>query len=151
MANNSIAEQMVVEHKMLKSIVEGLRQAIGLKPEGDTFARKLHTIHFIALSLQRHLDHLLTLEECDGYMDAVVNLCPQLGRQVDTLRQEHDQFRKASRQVVHGLETVAPTDQKTFRNVCDEALALLNKLDDHTRNEVGLVQEAFGRDGGGEG
>jgi hemerythrin-like domain-containing protein len=151
MANSSIAEQMVVEHEMLKSIVDGLRQAIGLKPERDSFARKLHTIHFLAQSLQRHLDHLLTLEECDGYMDAVVNLCPQLGRQVDTLRQEHDQFRKASRQVVHGLETVAPTDQKTFRNVCDEALSLLNKLDDHTRKEADLVQEAFGRDSGGEG
>jgi hemerythrin-like domain-containing protein len=151
MANDSITEQMVVEHEVLKSIMEGLRQAIGLTPEGDTFARKLHTIHFIALSLQRHLDHLLTLEECDGYMDAVVNLCPQLGRQVDALRQEHDQFRKASRQVLHGLETVAPTDQTTFRNVCDEALALLEKLDDHTRKEADLVQEAFDRDSGGEG
>lgn len=151
MAKNSITEQMAVEHKMLKSIVDGLRQAIALKPEGDTFARKLHTIHFIALSLQRHLDHLLTLEECDGYMDAVVHHCPQLGRRVDALRQEHDQFRKASRQVLHRLESVAPTDQATFRNVCDETLALLNKLDDHTRKEVDLVQEAFGRDGGGEG
>ena len=151
MANNSITEQMVVEHEMLKSIVGGLRQAIGLKPERDTFARKLHTVHFIAQSLQRHLDHLLTLEECDGYMDAVVSLCPQLGRQVDALRQEHDQFRKASLQILHGLETVAPTDQTTFRNVCDEALALLQKLDDHTRKEVDLVQEAFDRDSGGEG
>ena len=151
MANNGITEQMVVEHEMLKSIVEGLRQAIGLKPERDSFARKLHTIHFLALSLQRHLDHLLTLEECDGYMDAVVHLCPQMGRQVDALRQEHDQFRKASRQVVHGLETVAPTDKSTFRNMCDEALALLEKLDDHTRKEADLVQEAFDRDDGGEG
>ncbi len=151
MTNNSITEQMVVEHEVLKSIVDGLRQAIGMKSERNTFARKRHTIHFIALSLQRHLDHLLTLEECDGYMDAVVNLCPQLSRQVDALRQEHDQFRKASLQVVHGLETVAPTDQTTFRNVCDEALALLNKLDDHSRKEAELVQEAFGRDDGGEG
>ena len=117
MANNSITEQMAVENKMLKSMVEGLRQAIGLKPERDSFARKLHTILFLAQSLQRHLDHLLTLEECDGYMDAVVNLCPQLGRQVDALRQEHDQFRKASRQVVHGLETVAPTKGASKNNV----------------------------------
>lgn len=151
MANNSITEQMVVEHQMLKSIVEGLRQAIGLKPEGDTFARKLHTIHFIAQSLQRHLNHLLTLEECDGYMHAVVQLCPHLSRQVDALRQEHDHFRKASLQVLHGLEAVVPTDQTTFGNVCDEALALLNKLDVHTRKEVELVHEAFARDGGGEG
>ncbi|MGH7169554.1 MAG: hypothetical protein ACRELG_04665, partial [Gemmataceae bacterium] len=86
-----------------------------------------------------------------GYMDAIVHLCPQLGRRVDALRQEHDQFRQASLQVLHDLEAVAPTDQTTFRNVCEEALALLKKLDDHTRKEVELVQEAFGRDGGGEG
>lgn len=151
MTNNSITEQMVVEHEMLNSIMDGLRQAIGLKPEGDIFARKLHTVHFIAQSLQRHLDHLLTLEECDGYMDAVVHLSPQLSRRVDALRQEHDQFRKTSLQVVHELKTVAPTDQTTFRNVCDKMLAFLNKLDDHTRKEVALVQEAFGREGGGEG
>ena len=84
-------------------------------------------------------------------MDAVVNLSPQLGRQVDALRQEHDQFRKASLQVLHGLETVAPTDQTTFRNVCDEALAFLKKLDDHTRKEVDIVHEAIARDSGGEG
>jgi len=151
MADKTIAEQLVVEHEMLKYIIDGLRLAIGLKLEGADFSRKLHTIHFIALSLQRHLDHLLTLEECDGYMDAVVNLSPQLGRQVDGLRQEHDQFRKISRQVLHDLETVAPTDQTTFRNVCDEVLALLKKLEEHTRKEVSLVQETFGRDGGGEG
>jgi len=151
MTNNNIADQMVVEHEMLKHIVDGLRLAIGLKPEGDNFSRKLHTVHFIALSLQRHLDHMLALEEGDGYMDAVVKLSPQLGRRVDALRQEHDQFRQASRQVLHRLEAVAPTDQAGFRNACDEVLALLKKLEAHTSKEVKLVQEAFGRDGGGEG
>jgi hemerythrin-like domain-containing protein len=148
---NDIAEQMVVEHEMLKNIVSGLRLAIGMKPEGDSFARKLHTIHFIAQSLQRHLDHMLTLEEWDGYMDAVVTLNPNLGRRVDGLREEHDQFRQASRQVLHDLGAVASRDQATFRNVCEGVLTLLKKLEDHTREEVALVQEAVGRDGGGEG
>jgi hemerythrin-like domain-containing protein len=151
MADETIAEQMVVEHEMLKYIIEGLRHAIGLKPEGDSFSRKLHTVHFIAQSLQRHLDHLLTLEECDGYMGAVVNLSPQLHRQVDGLRQEHDQFRKASHEVVGQLGNVAPNDQTTFRKACDEVLTLLKNLDEHTRKEVELVQETFGRDCGGEG
>jgi len=151
MADETIAEQMVVEHEILKHINAGLRLAISLKSEGNEFSRKLHTIHFSAMSLQRHLDHLLTLEECDGYMDAVVTLSPQLARQVDTLRQEHDQFRGASHQVLRHLENVAPNDQATFRNVCDEVLALLKKLEEHTRKEVVLVQETFGRDCGGEG
>jgi len=151
MTNNNIAEQMVVEHEMFKHIMDGLLLALGLKLEGDDFSRKLHTIRFIAQSFQRHLNHLLTLEEYGGYMDAVVNLSPQLSRRVDALRQEHDQFRKTSRQVLLRLETVAPTDRTTFRNVCNELLALLKKLEDHTRKEVELVQETFHRDGGGEG
>jgi len=151
MADHNITEQMVVEHEMLKHIIEGLRLAIAVKPEGGDFSRKLHSVHFIALSLQRHLEHMLTLEECDGYMDAVVNLRSQLVRQVDALRQEHDQFRKASHRVLHRLENVSPTDQSSFRTVCDELLAFLESLDRHTRKEVNLVQEAFARDGGGEG
>lgn len=151
MTDNNIAEQMVVEHEMFKHIMDGLRLAIGLKLEGHDFSRKLHSIRFIAESLQRHLDHLLSLEEYGGYMDAVVKLSPHLSRHVDALRQEHDQFRKASHHVLHRLETVAPTDQAAFRTVCDEVLALLKKLDDHTRKEVGLIQESFHRDGGGEG
>jgi len=151
MSDKTIAEQMVVEHEILKHIDDGLRLAIGLKPEGNDFSRKLHTIHFTAMSLQRHLDHILKLEECDGYMDAVVKLSPQLARQVDTLRQEHDQFRTASHQVLHRLANVAPNDQTTFGNVCDEVLALLKKLEEHTKKEEKLVHETFGRDCGGEG
>jgi hemerythrin-like domain-containing protein len=151
MAENTIAEQLVVEQDMLQSIIEGLRRAIGLPPEGTDFSRKRHTIHFVALSLQRHLDHLLTLEECDGYMDAVVTLSPHRARQVEALRQEHQQFRRAAQQVLRGLDQVAPNDPTTFRNVCEEVLALLNRLEEHTRKEVALVQETFGRDGGGEG
>jgi hemerythrin-like domain-containing protein len=151
MADHNIAEQMLVEHGMLKHIVEGLRAALGWESEGDDFSRKLHTVRFIARCLQRHLDHMLTLEEYDGYMDAVVNLSPQLSRRVDALRQEHDQFRKATLRIVHRLENVLPTDQSTFRNVCEELLALLDALDHHRRKEGDVLQEAFGKDGGGEG
>jgi hypothetical protein len=151
MAHENIAEQTLVEHEMLKHITDGLRRAIGWQTDGEDLVRKLSTIRFIAQSLQRHLDHLLALEEYDGYMDAVFKLSPHLRRNVHALRQEHDEFRKATEHVVHGLENVTPTEADMFHSVCGELLALLEQLDNHTRNEVALLQEAFERDGGGEG
>ena len=59
MPHKNITEQMLVEHEMLKHIMDGLRAAIGWKLEGDDLSRKLSTISFIAQALQRHLDHLL--------------------------------------------------------------------------------------------
>jgi hemerythrin-like domain-containing protein len=146
-----MAEQVMVEHEMLQHIVDGLRRAIGMKAEGDDLSRKLHTVRFIAQSLQRHLDHMLQLEECDGYMEVVVERSPHLGRRVDVLRQEHEQFRKSARQVLKDLETVAPTDAVRFGGVCGDVLALLRRLESHTRKEVELLTESFDRDGGGEG
>jgi len=151
MAHKNLTEQMLVEHEMLKHIMDGLRAAIGWKLDGDDLSRKLSTISFIAQALQRHLDHLLTLEEYDGYMDAVVNLSPQLSRRVDALRLEHDQFRKATRVAVYRLEHASTTDRTVFHNVCEDLLALLEKLNAHTGKEMTLLQEAFQRDSGGEG
>jgi hemerythrin-like domain-containing protein len=151
MAHDNIAEQTLVEHEMLKHISDGLRRAISWQAEGDDLVRKLSTIRFIAQSLQRHLDHLLALEEYDGYMDAVFTSNPHFHKQVVALRLEHDEFRKGTEHVVHGLENVAPTEQAAFDTVCTELEALLEKLDEHTKKEVRLLQEAFERDGGGEG
>jgi len=151
MAHDTLAEQMVVEHGMFKHIIDGLQLAIHWQPDGDDIARKLSTIRFISQSLQRHLDRLLALEEYDGYMETVVKVSPQLGKRVDALRREHDQFRKTSHRVLHRLENVSPTDQAAFRDVCAELLTFLADLDKHTQKEVHLLQEAFERDSGGEG
>jgi hemerythrin-like domain-containing protein len=108
-------------------------------------------VRFIAQSLQRHLHHLLALEEYDGYMDVVLTQSPHLGKQVDALRKEHDQFRTMASRLVHRLEQVSPADPTTFAKLCDECLVLLQKLEEHSKTETDLLQEALEREGGGEG
>jgi hypothetical protein len=64
MTNQDIAQQISIEHGMLKHITDALRLALGWQMEGDDLSRKLSTVRFISQSLQRHLEHLMALEEC---------------------------------------------------------------------------------------
>ena len=93
----------------------------------------------------------MALEEYEGYLDMVVQLSPFSGRAVDALRHEHDQVRNAAHRIVSRLERSSSTDHTTFGTVCDDLLVLLERLDEHGRKETDLLQEAFDREGGGEG
>ncbi len=62
MEPHEIAEQIKVEHFLLKQIMEGLRITTAWQVEGTDASRKLSTLRFIAGSFQRHLDRLRTLE-----------------------------------------------------------------------------------------
>ena len=148
---HDVARQTEVEQEMLRQIMEGLRATAGWQVRGPDAARKLSTLQFIGHSFQRHLERLLAVEEDGGYMDLVSASAPQLGRAVDALRAEHDQFRTASRRVADRLERVSASDPAGLAEVCDELLALLRKVEAHNRKEIDLLQEAFAQDEGGEG
>jgi hemerythrin-like domain-containing protein len=151
MANHDVAQQTLVEHEMLKNICGALRRTIGWQVEGDDGSRKLSTLRFIAHSLQRHLEHLMALEEYDGYMDIVAGQSPHLARRVDSLRQEHDEFRQAVHRILPRLERVGPADRGEIDKIGAELLELIDRLDAHSHKETALLQDGFGRDGGGEG
>ena len=149
--NRDLTQQITVESGMFKLLAEGLRNTLAWKVQGHDFSRKLTTLRFMAQSFQRHLEHLLALEEFDGYMTQVEEMAPQLARSVDALKQQHEKFRTGSRRIMHGLERMAATDAARFDSVCDEFLTLLQKIDEHNQREAELFQEAMARDGGGEG
>jgi hemerythrin-like domain-containing protein len=151
MANQDVAQQISVEHGMLKHITDALQLALGWQLQGDDLSRKVSTVRFISQSLQRHLEHLMALEEYDGYMDMVAASTPHLARRVDGLREEHDQLRQTINRIVPRLERVSHSDHPEFDKLSAELLALVGKLDDHDKKETALLQEAVGRDGGGEG
>jgi hemerythrin-like domain-containing protein len=151
MTNQDIAQQISIEHGMLKNITDALRLALGWQMQGDDLSRKLSTVRFISQSLQRHLEHLMALEEYDGYMDMVAESTPHLARRVDGLRQEHDQLRRIVNRTVPRLERVSHSDHAEVDRLCAELVGLVDKLDEHNKKETALLQEALGRDGGGEG
>jgi len=151
MTNQDIAQQISIEHGMLKNITDALRLALGWQMQGDDLSRKLSTVRFISQSLQRHLEHLMALEEYDGYMDMVAESTPHLARRVDGLRQEHDQLRRLVNRIVPRLERTSHSDHAEVGKLCVELVGLVDKLDEHNKKETALLQEALGRDGGGEG
>jgi hemerythrin-like domain-containing protein len=84
-------------------------------------------------------------------MDGVMERCPELGKKVDALRQEHNTFRHAVTRLVHRLEQTSSTDRAAFEGLCEELRVLLDQLDEHNSKEIDLIQEAAEREGGGEG
>lgn len=150
MSYSDVVQQTAVEQGMLENLMQALRDTMAWQVEGDN-SRKVSTLRFIAQSFQRHLEHLMTLEEYDGYMDLVMSTSPHLSRSVQNLRQEHDQFRGAVRRLVQRLERLSVSDAPGLAAVCNDLQALLEQVVAHDRRERGLWLEAFGRDGGGEG
>jgi hemerythrin-like domain-containing protein len=151
MSYSDVVQQTAVEQGMLENLMQALRNTMAWQVEGEDSSRKVSTLRFIAQSFQRHLEHLMTLEEYDGYMDLVMTASPHLSRSVQNLRQEHDQFRGAVRRLVQRLERLSVSDEPALAAVCNDLQALLEQVVAHDRRERGLWLEAFGRDGGGEG
>jgi hypothetical protein len=151
MDRQEVARQTQVEQEMLRHIMDGLRTTAGWQVPGPDASRKLSTLRFVAQSFQRHLEHLLALEEYDGYMDMVLACAPWLGRATDALRAEHEGLRREARRLVQRLERLPATDPGALDKVCGALLVLLDKIEGHNDKEVALIQEAFKRDEGGEG
>ena len=151
MDRQEVARQTQVEHEMLQHIMTALRLAAGWPVPGPDGSRKLSTLRFVAQSFQRHLEHVLALEEYDGYMDLVLASAPCLGRATDALRAEHDLFRTEARRLVQRLERLPATDAAALEKLGGELVALLDRIEGHNRKEMALLLEAFERDEGGEG
>jgi hypothetical protein len=152
MDRQDVARQTKVEHELLRHLIEGLRATVAWPVPGPDASRKLSTLRFIAQSFQRHLERLLAVEEYEGYMGLVREASPRLSRAADALRAEHEPFRTEAGRVVLRLERLPGTDPAALGRVCDDLLALLGRIEQHSRKEMALLQEAFGQDeGGGEG
>ena len=144
-------QQVLIEQQMLRHITSALRTTMEWKYQGSDFSRKLSSLRFVAESFQRHLKRLMDLEEADGYMALVLESRPQLNQEIETLRQEHEQFRSLLPQIMGSLQRVSPTSPESMTNILDELTALLVKLDAHGKKETKLLQEALLTDEGGEG
>ncbi|MDZ4821642.1 MAG: hemerythrin domain-containing protein [Planctomycetota bacterium] len=148
---SDIAQQTLIEHQTLKHIVEALRTVLNWHVPEAGAPRKLTSLRFVTSSLQRHVEYMLNLEETGGYMPEIRAASPKLTDQVEALRQQHDEFRETLRQIVAGLEEVTAGNQQQFASLCERLTTLLAKLDEHSKKETELVQEAFLREEGGEG
>jgi hemerythrin-like domain-containing protein len=151
MKHLNVVRQTQVENRMLQFLIDGLRNTLQWRIEGEDVSRKLSTLKFITRSFRSHLERLLDLKERGGYMDIAIEKQPQLSKTVENLRHEHDEFRQAIRAYADDLDRASPTDQNTLAGICERGEILLKKVDAHNKEETDLLQEALEREDGGEG
>ena len=151
MSYKAIAEQVLKEHQMLKLISQAMQVAIGWTVPAHEISRKLSSLRFVAESLRRHQERLMSLEEDAGYMHAVVESTPNLANTVEALRLDHDKFRQAWSRILPRLDKVSPTEHAVLTGLCEELTDLLDETQEHSTAETTLLQEAILRDEGGEG
>ena len=148
---DEIAQQAAIEHEMLKHIAAALRATMQWKLTGDDVSRKLGSLRFISQSFQRHLEHVMALEEYDGYMNVVTESYPEFTDRTTKLRAEHDRFRETLDRINYRLDRLSPAEAAKFDQACAQLNQLLDDINDHNQRETALIQAAFLEDVGGEG
>lgn len=151
MEKEDVQQQVLIEHQTLGHVTSALRTTLDWESHEEDFSRKLSSLQFVTDSFERHLKRLFKLEQAEGYMAVVLEARPEMTEDVRALRAEHVQFQKDVAGILARLNEVDSTDHAAFSKICDDTVALLNRLDKHHRKETGLLQEALLRDEGGEG
>jgi hypothetical protein len=151
MDHQDIQQQVLIEQATLAHVVSALRTTLGWKSRVEDISRKHSSVLFVCESFQRHLKRLFHLEQSEGYMAVVLDSRPELSDPVRTLRRQHTDFRKKLREILIRLRAIGPTERAAFTQTSGELEMLLDRLDDHHRQEAALLQEALLRDEGGEG
>src|SRR5262249_45223205 len=108
-------------------------------------------LKYLVECFQAHLEQMMKVEECDGYMEDVMQKHPNLSKSVGALRRQHDEFRQELWLIVGDIKRVLPTDQNSLNQLLDRANSLLKRFDAHNKKEAELVVESYLRDEGGEG
>lgn len=143
MEHRVISEQVLLEHEVLANLTDAIRATIGWKFPGDDGSRKLSSLAFVVHSFQRHFDHLMALEERDGYMDAIERSHSEFCPQVAVFRLEHAELRQAISQVCEDIDKTSAIDHLAIATVCEQTLALLHDVEEHSSRETHLIQAAL--------
>ncbi|HVA50099.1 MAG TPA: hemerythrin domain-containing protein [Pirellulales bacterium] len=147
MDRTATEQQALFEHELLRHIAEALRTTIDWALRTQDCSSRLPSLRFIANSFHRHLEHILELEEREGYLPTIESRrYPDLRGQIAALRREHDEFRRRLRVAVDRLEQASPTDYLTVGEVCTCLSHLLEEINDHNQREMLLIDEVRERD-----
>jgi hypothetical protein len=151
MDRHSQADACWVEHKILEHVKAALRLTLDWNVPAVGLPRKLSSVRFTLRSFERHLRRLMKLEEHGGYMAIVGESKPNLQQQAQLLLADHQEFRDALDSVVPAIDALSRNGHQEFEQICQEIRTLLQRVDEHDRKEVELLQEALLSDEGGEG
>lgn len=148
---HGILKQSRVESDALRLTKEALATIISWPAEGAKFTRKLSGLRFQVKWFQQQVERLFSIEEHDGYMNWVTEICPQLADRIGQLEHEHAKIRSMLSEITPHLERLLPDDWRGLEILCDDLKAVIELIENHTDKETKLLQEAVSQDLGGEG
>jgi hypothetical protein len=93
----------------------------------------------------------MNIEEQDGYMSFVEEIKPNMHFRVDRLEHDHNQFRQAMDNLLPKVDSLSEYDDQEIEAVCGEIYSLLERIDQHDKEEIELLQDSMWCDEGGEG
>jgi hemerythrin-like domain-containing protein len=135
-----VSDQMLKEHEVLARISDALRTAIRWGQHAD-LSRKLAAVAFLTEAFQRHLNHMLELEERGGYLELLNQSLPQFHDQANVFRDEHEQFRATTQRLLQRMTECAEPTQSDADAIFSDLTSLLEAADDHNQRELTLLQQ----------
>src|SRR5215469_11648006 len=114
MDRTSTEQEALFEHQLLAHIADALRTTIDWALHTQDCSGRLPSLRFIAHSFHRHLEHILDLEEREGYLPTIDSRRhSDLRETINELRREHDLFRRHLQLAVDRLERAEAADYLT--------------------------------------
>jgi len=144
-------ERARAERTLVQHVKNALRITIDWDSQSVGVPRKLTSVRFSTLSLERHFQRLMDMEDDAGYMVVVSQEKPNLRERASRLRGQHDKLRGRIRNVLPMINGVPENDDGGLDAVCSVLRNLLNDIESQEHQENELLQQALAEDEGGEG
>jgi predicted nuclease with TOPRIM domain len=149
--NKSSISIAAMEHAVLDHIKQALRVTLDWQAPEISLPRKISSLQFTILSLQRHLERLMKIEEKGGYLSVVLETKPQLRDRLESLAADHGSFRRRLKQLTPELTALSEWQEDHFNRLAADLRQLLDDVDEHDRQEVELLQQSLVEEEGGGG
>ena len=139
------ASRPLEEYTQLEYLLLGDLRELLDEPLDDDETRRWLTA--VVDELLETLQCEFRLQEADGYMTEVLEICPNWSGQVDRLRSEHDTLYSRLRQLRYRLSEALPLTEVADR-LRHQLRDWMTTFTAHRRHETRLLQSAFNLDFG---
>ena len=139
----SWVHSLLEEHETLLDYVARARDVVDTAEAGVDRTQLL----WILEQIDTHLGSHMTLEEQDGYLEAVRERLPHRSEEVERLQGEHATLREGLASVMRAVESTTDPQALTA-DVAPLLQRWLTQLSRHEDHENALMQEAFNADYG---
>ncbi len=139
------------ERKLVQHVKNALRITIDWDSNTVGVPRKLSSVTFSTLSLERHFQRLMKMEDDAGFMVVVAQEKPNLSDRASHLRNQHSELGCRISSILPIIKSVPENDINRLDAVCSVLRTLLNDIEQQEQQEIELLQQALAEDEGGEG